>query len=187
VCELLLTGSEISHLTAAFRISILFIVLSGAIHGVFAPALSRSAAAPAPLLPVLRVYGKSIGIALLVLGPPLAIGILFPGAVMTVFGEEFRDGSGALRWLLVIQFLSLLMGPVPHLLLMTGHTVFLARIGIAKFALVTLLSLVLIPRCGGLGMVVAMGIAFLGEELAGVAYTLLKMRRTSASTEAGIP
>jgi hypothetical protein len=70
---------------------------------------------------------------------------------------------------------------------MTGHTVFLARIGIAKFALVTLLSLVLIPRCGGLGMVVAMGIAFLGEGLAGVAYTLLKMRRTSASTEAGIP
>lgn len=187
VCELLLPGSEVSHLTAAFRISILFIVLSGAIHGVFAPALSRSAAAPAPLLPVLRVYGKSIGIALLVLGPPLAIGILFPGAVMTVFGEEFRDGSGALRWLLVIQFLSLLMGPVPHLLLMTGHTVFLARIGIAKFALVTLLSLVLIPRCGGLGMVVAMGIAFLGEGLAGVAYTLLKMRRTSASTEAGIP
>ncbi len=75
---------------------------------------------------------------------------------MTVFGEEFRDGSESLRWLLIIQFLSLLMGPVPHLLLMTGHTAFLARIGIVKFALVTLLSIVLIPRCGSIGMVIAM-------------------------------
>ncbi len=53
ICEFLRPGSEVSHLTAAFRISILFIVLSGAIHGVFAPALSRSAAAPSPLRPVL--------------------------------------------------------------------------------------------------------------------------------------
>lgn len=186
ICEFLRPGSEVSHLTAAFRISILFIVLSGAIHGVFAPALSRSAAAPSPLRPVLRVYGKSIGIALLVLGPPLAVGVLFPGTVMTVFGEEFRDGSESLRWLLIIQFLSLLMGPVPHLLLMTGHTAFLARIGIVKFALVTLLSIVLIPRCGSIGMVIAMGIAFLGEGLAGVTYALLKMRRPSGSPEAGV-
>jgi O-antigen/teichoic acid export membrane protein len=185
ICESLLPAAVVSHLTAAFRISILFIVLSGAIHGVFAPALSRSAAEPSPLRPVLRVYGKSIGIALLVLGLPLAIGILFPGTVMSVFGEEFRDGAAALRWLLFVQFLSLLMGPVPHLLLMTGHTVFLARIGIVKFALVTLLSILLVPRLGGTGMVAAMGIAFLGEGLAGVAYALLKMRRLSGSSEAG--
>lgn len=179
ICEILHPGPEVSHLTAAFRISILFIVLSAAIHGVFAPALSRSAEEPSPFRPVMRVYGKSILIALLVLGPPLAIGVFFPGTVMSIFGEEFRDGAESLRWLLIIQFISLLMGPVAHLLLMTGHTVFLARIGIVKFALVSLLSVLLIPRCGGIGMVIAMGIAFLGEGLAGVIYAVLKMRRPS--------
>jgi len=187
ICEVLRPASEVSHLTAAFRVSILFVVLSGAIHGVFAPALSRSAEEPSPLRPVLRVYVRSIVIALLVLGAPLAIGVAFPGAAMSIFGDEFRNGAASLRWLLVIQFLSLLMGPVSHLLLMTGHTVFLARIGIVKFALVTLLSTLLVPRWGGLGMVAAMGVAFLGEGLAGVAYAVLKMRRHSATPEHGNP
>lgn len=185
LCEILRPAAEVSHLTAAFRISILFIVLSGAIHGVFAPALSRSAEFAHPLRPVMRVYGRSIGIAVAVLGLPLAFGIAFPGWIMTVFGAEFHDGAPALRLLLVVQFLSLVMGPVPHLLLMTGHTAFLARIGMVKFVAVVLLSLVLIPAYGGIGMVGAMGIGFLGEGLAGFAYAVMRMRALEGRKEAG--
>ncbi len=176
ICEATRPAAEVSHLTAAFRIAILFIVLSGAIHGVFAPALSRSAELSRPLGPVMRVYGKSIGIALLTLAPALVVGIAFPDWVMSIFGGEFRDGAGALRLLLVVQLLSLLMGPVPYLLLMTGHSAFLARLGVVKFLLVVLLSLLLIPRMGGNGMVLAMGIAFLGEGIIGIAYAVSKMR-----------
>lgn len=176
ICDVLLPAAEVSHLTAAFRVSILFVVLSGAIHSVFAPALSRAAERERPLAPVMKVYGKSIAIALLVLGVPIVIGMIFPETVMTVFGEEFRDGAGALRLLLLVQLISLMMGPVPYLLLMTGHTTFLARLGVLKLVLVVGLSFILIPKMGGVGMVVAMGIAFLGEGILGVAYAVAKMK-----------
>lgn len=183
ICEFLRPAAEVSHLTAAFRISILFVVISGAIHSVFAPALSRNAELARPLRPVMEVYGRSIAIALAVLGVPLAFGIGFPGLVMSVFGDEFHDGAGPLRLLLVVQLLCLLVGPVPYLLLMTGHTAFLARIGIVKFVLIVLLSLFLIPKYGGEGMVVAMGIGFLAEGLVGVAYAVKKMRALEAQKE----
>jgi len=185
ICEVTRPAAEVSHLTTAFRVSILFVVLSGAIHSVFAPALSRTAEMKNPLRPVMKVYGKSIAIALLTLGLPIAIGMGFPEKVMTVFGEEFRDGAGALRLLLFVQLLSLMMGPVPHLLLMTGHTDFLARLGILKLVTVVGLSFLLIPRYGGNGMIVAMGIAFLGEGIIGVAYAVGKMgNRESREEEA---
>jgi len=174
--ELTRPAAEVSHLTAAFRISILFVVLSSAIHGVFAPALSRSAELPNPLRPVFMVYGKAILIALAVLALPLGFGIAFPGPVMSVFGDEFDDGAAPLRLLLLVQLASLIFGPVPHLLLMTGHTVFLARIGIVKFISIVVLSLLFIPRYGGSGMVYAMGISFVGEEIAGLLYAYRKLK-----------
>lgn len=185
ICELTRPPEEVSHLTAAFRIAILFIVLSGAIHGVFAPALSRSAELARPLRPVLQVYGKAIFIALLALGLPLGFGILFPEWVMNVFGGEFKDGAEALRLLLILQLLSLLMGPVPHLLLMTGHTAFLARLGIGKLAVVVALSSWLIPQQGGVGMVIAMGVGFLCEGLVGVGYAVWQMKKLERKDEAG--
>ncbi len=176
IMEMTRPAAEVSHLTTAFRIGILFIVLGSGIHSVFAPALSRSAELPNPFAPVFKVHGKAIAITLAALGLPLGIGIAFPETVMLIFGESFRDGAGALRLLLIVQLLSLCLGPVPYLLLMTGHTAFLARIGVAKFAVATVLSFLLIPRFGGSGMVAAMGIAFLGEGLIGIAYAMIKLR-----------
>ncbi|NLT69820.1 MAG: lipopolysaccharide biosynthesis protein [Verrucomicrobiaceae bacterium] len=174
--ELTRPAAEVSHLTAAFRISILFAVLSSAIHSVFAPALSRSAELPDPLRPLFRVYGKAILIALVALALPLGLGIAFPERVMSIFGEEFLDGVAPLRLLLLLQLVSLILGPVPHLLLMTGHTVFLARTGIVKFLATVILSFFFIPRYGGSGMVYAMGLAFVGEDIAGLLHAFRKLR-----------
>lgn len=176
ICEVTLPAAEVSHLTAAFRIAILFIVISGTIHGVFAPALSRNAELDDPLRPVMGVYGKAIGIALLSLGLPLLLGMIFPEWIMSIFGGDFKDGASPLRMLLFVQTLSLMMGPVAHLLLMTGHTSFLARLGLMKLLVVIGLSLLLVPKWGGLGMVAAMGIGFLLEGTIGVAYAVWKMR-----------
>lgn len=181
--ELMRPAAEVSYLTTAFRIAILFIVLASAIHGVYAPALSRSAELEKPFAPVFRVYGKAIGIALVALCLPLGFGIAFPEVVMSVFGESFRAGAEALRLLLLIQLISLVLGPVSHLLLMTGHTAFLARLGIAKFVAAVLLSFLFIPRFGGIGMVAAMGIAFITEEIIGLGYAVIKLRQPSHSME----
>ncbi|MBP9225529.1 MAG: hypothetical protein KBF76_16780 [Verrucomicrobiales bacterium] len=181
--EMTRPAPEVSHLTAAFRISILFIVLSAAIHSVFAPALSKSAELPNPLRPVLHVYGKAILIALLALIVPLGVGIVFPELVMSIFGTDFVEGADALRMLLLIQLISLIFGPVPHLLLMTGHTVFLARIGVVKFLSVALLSFLWIPKFGGMGMVFAMGISFIAEEIAGLTFAFYKLKKQRNVTE----
>jgi len=175
--------AEVSHVTTAFRISILFLVLAAAIHSVFAPSLSRNAELPRPCGPVLRVYGKSVLIALATLGLPLAFGIAFPEMVMSVFGADFVQGAEVLRLLLLVQLASLLLGPVPHLVLMTGHTAFLARLGAVKFALAAGLSLLLVPRLGGSGMVIAMGIAFIGEEIVGLGYVVAKLRSLNRNAE----
>lgn len=176
-------AAEVSHVTTAFRIGILFLVLASAIHSVFAPALSRAAEAASPLGPVFRTYGKAVAIASATLAAPLGFGILFPGLVMSVFGEGFRDGAEVLRLLLLVQLASLLLGPVPHLVLMTGHTSFLARIGFAKFGIAVLLAAALVPKFGGIGMVAAMGIAFVGEEIAGLAFVAWKLRARNRSPE----
>ncbi|MCB1228981.1 MAG: oligosaccharide flippase family protein [Verrucomicrobiae bacterium] len=170
-------AAEVSYITTAFRISILFLVLASAIHSVFAPSLSKCAELPRPFGPVFRVYLKAIFFALATLCIPLFVGILFPEMVMSVFGESFRNGASALRLLLIVQLISLSLGPMPHLLLMTGHTGFLAKLSIGKFVITTLLALILIPRTGGLGMIVAMGIAFIVEELIGLTYAIVKLRK----------
>lgn len=176
ICDRLLPPSEISHLTAAFRVAILFVVLSSAIHSVFAPALSRSAESPKPLVPVMRVFWKAGLIALGTLILPLAFGILFPSETMALFGEEFRSGADILYWLLIFQLLYLLLGPMAYLLLMTGQTVFLARLGVVKLILTITLSALLIPRYSGLGMVAALGIGGLAEAVIGIGYALWKMK-----------
>ncbi len=176
ICEQTRPAAEIAHLTAAFRISLLFVVISVAIHSVFAPALSRSAEESAPLRPVMRVYGKAIAIALLTLALPLAVGMALPGPIMSIFGADFAEGAGHLRLLLLLQLLSLIMGPVPYLLLMTGHSRFLAKLGVLKLVISVGLSALLVPGIGPTGMIAAMGVAFLGEGVVGVAYAVAKMR-----------
>ncbi|MBP6602693.1 MAG: polysaccharide biosynthesis C-terminal domain-containing protein, partial [Verrucomicrobiales bacterium] len=93
------------------------------------------------------------------------------------------EGADALRMLLLIQLISLIFGPVPHLLLMTGHTVFLARIGVVKFLSVALLSFLWIPKFGGMGMVFAMGISFIAEEIAGLTFAFYKLKKQRNVTE----
>lgn len=183
ILEVTRPAAEVAYITTAFRISILCIVLSAAIHGVFAPVMSRAALLPDPRRALFRVYGKAVLITLGTLAIPLAIGIGMPGTVMSIFGESFRNGADALRLLLIAQLITVCIGPVPQLLLMTGHASMLAVLGVLKLITGVVLSALLIPHYGGVGMVIGMGIAFVAEEIVGLGYALAKLRRP-ANTEA---
>lgn len=124
-----------------------------------------------------RAYGKAIVLTLMALGVPLFIGILFPGTVMSVFGEDFREGASTLRLFLIVNLISLSLGPVLQLLVMTDNSQILPRTGIFKILLTTGLSLVLIPRMGAVGLVIAMGVAALLEEAVGLIYIIFKCRK----------
>lgn len=175
--------AEVAYITTAFRISILFFVLSHAIHGVFAPALSTSADMPNPFRPVFRVYFKAIAITLAALILPLGFGIAFPEVVMSIFGNSFKNGADALRLLLILQLVTVCLGPVLQLLLMTGHTVLMARLGVLKIIFGVALSLILIPRFGGVGMVVALGVTSIAEEVFGLGYAVVMLKKSSLVVE----
>ncbi|MEM9016339.1 MAG: hypothetical protein AAGC68_04950 [Verrucomicrobiota bacterium] len=171
---------EVAYVTTSFRISILFTILAGAIHGVFAPQLSKAALNSENPGEIWRVYRRSTILTLLCLATPFAIGIILPDFVMSVFGEEFRAGAGTLRLLLIAGFLTLCLGPMLHLLLMTGNTRLLASLGSIKLFLVTVLSFLFVPEYGGIGMVCIMGGVFLIEAAAGLFLVALQIRNQSA-------
>lgn len=178
-------SAEIAYVTTSFRISILFAILAAAIHGVFAPQLSRAASLPNNSKGVWKVYRKTTGITLLILSLPFGIGIVFSDTVMAIFGEQFRAGAEVLRLLLISGAIALCLGPMLQLLLMTGNTKFLAKLGVMKLLLVSVLSAVLIPRFGGLGMVVAMAVAFFLEEVTGLLFVGRQLKRKSSEPVAG--
>ncbi len=172
---------EVAYVTTSFRISILFLVLAAAMHSVFSPQLSRAASISGNSREIFKVYGKATGITLLALVVPLSIGIAFPEWVMSLFGEQFRAGADNLRILLISGLLSLCLGPTLQLLLMTGNTRIMAKLGLIKLLLASGLSILLIPRFGGMGMVIAMSVAFFLEEVVGIVYVAIRLNRQKTS------
>ncbi len=177
-------AAEVAYVTTSFRISILCAILAAAIHGVFAPQLSRAAAIPGNAKGVWKVYRRTTFMTLLALAIPYGIGIAFPDWVMSIFGQEFRAGASTLRFLLISGLVTLGLGPMLQLLLMTGNTVILARLGVVKLVLVSVLSAALIPKFGGNGMVIAMAVAFLLEEIAGLLYVGRQLQQKSTEPRA---
>lgn len=91
-----------------------------------------------------------------VLAFPIAFGLfLFGHQFLLLFGPSFVVGLPALRILVLAQFLSISMGPVGILLVMTGRER-LAMIGFASGAIVNVgLAFLLIPRLGVEGAALA--------------------------------
>lgn len=176
--DFLRPAEEVAYVTTSFRISILFAILATAIHGVFAPQLSKATAIPGNGREVGKVYLKITGITLLTLLVPYTIGIAFPDWVMSIFGKNFRAGADTLRLLLATGLFAIALGPILQLLLMIGKTRWMARLGILKLSLVTILSALLIPRYGGIGMVIAMATAFAIEEITGIILAYRHLRNT---------
>lgn len=180
--DMLRPPEEVAYVTTSFRISILFAILAIAIQSVFAPQLSRATAISGNGKKIAKIYLRITGITLLTLVIPYAIGIAFPTRVMSIFGENFIAGAPTLRLLLATGFFALCFGPIHQLLLMMGKTTWMARLGVLKLSLVTILAILLIPRFGGIGMVIAMAGAFTVEEVTGLvlAWRHLRNRRTDS-------
>lgn len=177
---------EVSYISTAYRISILFAVLTGAIHSVFAPDLSLASEVRGNRKTVFKVYWKATFAALGSLCVPVSLGILFPDLIMSIFGESFRAGSDELRALLLLFVFSLCIGPVYELLLMIGKTDLLMRLGFLKLSLVVVLSFLLIPGLGGFGMVAALAIGVITEEIIGLFLANRHLRKEALAETTGV-
>jgi O-antigen/teichoic acid export membrane protein len=102
-----------------------------------------------------RIARKSAKLMAVLASPVLAIFVLFPGRVMTMFGPEFARGAPLLTILAIGQFVNVATGSVGWLLIMCGYER-LMRDNIAVCAALGLaLNLLLIPPFGVVGAAIA--------------------------------
>jgi len=98
---------------------------------------------------------QSAGLVFWVTLPLACILFLFPGPVMSFFGDEFRAGALVLIILTVGQFVNAAVGPVGLLLQMTGKQVLLQNIMISVTITNIILNIILIPRYGIVGAAIS--------------------------------
>jgi O-antigen/teichoic acid export membrane protein len=89
--------------------------------------------------------------------PVLAVFVLFPRTVLSLFGPQFPEASTVLVVLAGAQFLNVLTGSVGYLLIMSGHEKLMRDIVIAAALFNVLLNALLIPPVGIEGAAVATG------------------------------
>lgn len=81
--------------------------------------------------------------------------IVFPNAVLEIFGRDFAGGATVLRILALGQFANVAAGSVGYLLLMSGHEKVQRNNVIFVTGLNALLNVILIPKYGMVGAAVA--------------------------------
>jgi O-antigen/teichoic acid export membrane protein len=107
--------------------------------------------------------------------PFLALLILAPGWVLSLFGPDFTPGAPALAILAVGQFVNVATGSVGYLLIMTGHEKIVRNNAIVSTVLYVILQAVLVPRYGIIGAALATGIVLAGKNLALAALVYWKL------------
>jgi O-antigen/teichoic acid export membrane protein len=111
---------------------------------------------------------------LLVATPVLIIMLLFPGVLLGLFGEQYRQAEFMLQIMVVGQFVNVVTGSVGNLLNMTGHEKDMRNILLITGILAVLLSFTLIPLYGPVGAAFATSIALASQNL--FAVLLVKKR-----------
>jgi O-antigen/teichoic acid export membrane protein len=93
--------------------------------------------------------------------------IVFSRDILALFGPSFPVAAPAAAILIGCQVLSMALGPIGSVLLVTGLERVLFRNAAVAFAMVLCLSLLLIPTHGAIGAAVASGAAVLFRAVAG--------------------
>ena len=119
----------------------------------------------APIFSVLHSQGriaelevmakKSVVLILFFAGPFLLILLVFPGWVMSWFGERFRDGGALLSIIAIGQFINAATGSVGYLLMMSGKERVLRNITAIVALIAIILNLILVPILGTTGAAIA--------------------------------
>lgn len=128
----------------------------GALHRI-GPAARRTSV-------ILALFGVVPGIIIL----------LFSNTLLSLFGHEFTAGALALRILICGQIIQAMLGPVGQLMIMTGLDRYSLVNSLIGAVLVTILSVVLIPRFGIEGAAIAAAVTGVWRALAATAIVWLK-------------
>ena len=153
----------------AFKVAFISSFLLTTINTVISPRIAKLSAEQnkEELRKLVRKVSKIlfIGASLIFLGT-----ILNMDLILSLFGQEFTQGTLALALLLVGQFISSYSGPVAILLQMTGHEKIFMYISIAAMLINVVLNLILIPKYGYVGAAAASAFTLIFNNLCCVYY-----------------
>lgn len=142
------------------------------VNQIFSPIISELHAAENRV--VLQQLYSTLTKWILILTLPLAITlIVFARGLMLVFGTSFAPGATVVAIGTLGQVFNCAVGSVGYLLLMSGNQAEFIRIQAANALFLLVLNLILVPRIGILGAVVAMAITTLSTN----AWELSSVRR----------
>lgn len=152
-------GKEVAIFSAAVRIALLAAFVLHSMTGIFLPRFSGLIASR-KLGDLERVARQSITLAALCVMPLWIAALLFPGQVLTLFGEEFRGGASILMVVFTGQMLFGIFGVGGEILTMGGHERLVRRINFLSLLVCFIACLLLVPGYGGMGAALAVCAAY---------------------------
>jgi len=111
--------------------------------------------------------------------PVVVILFLFPQLVLGLYGEEFASGGVVLRVLVFGQLLSIMMGAVGSLLMVTGHEKILLNVLTASAILNIVGNVLLIPELGAVGAAISTAVSLLFMTVLSYSQVLMKLKINS--------
>ncbi len=112
------------------------------------------------------IYNKANALALILAIPLCIIFVIYSSELLSIFGAEFKSASSLLVVLALIALFEVAMGPMWLCLSMVGKEKTVSIILAFAAVLNIILNLLLIPRYGAMGAVIASGITVLAFRLA---------------------
>jgi O-antigen/teichoic acid export membrane protein len=110
-----------------------------------------------------RVARQSIMLVALCIIPLWIAVLLFPGQVLALFGDEFRQGATVLVVVFTGQMLFGILGVGGEILMMGGHERLVRRINLFSLSLCFTACLLFVPGHGSKGAAVAISLAYVGH------------------------
>lgn len=155
-------AKEVAIFNAAVRIALLGAFLLHSMVSILLPKLSELVAR-GRLDDLEREASHSILILALCIAPLWISVLIFPGQMLALFGEEFRQGAAVLMVVFTGQMLFGIFGVGGEILMMGGYERLVRRIDYLSLSLCFAACLLLVPAHGGMGAAVAISLAYVGH------------------------
>ncbi|HXU93487.1 MAG TPA: oligosaccharide flippase family protein [Gallionella sp.] len=153
---------EVAIFNVTVRIALLGAFLLHSMVSIFLPRFSELIAS-GRLADLKRVSGQSIMLVALCVIPLWVAVLLFPAPILTLFGEEFRQGAAVLIVTFTGQMLFGIFGVGGEILLMGGHEHLVRRINFMSLLLCFASCLLFVRDHGAMGAAVAISLAYVGH------------------------
>lgn len=166
-------AKEVAIFSAAARIALLGAFLLHSMVSILLPKFSGPIASGRPG-ELESAASHSALVAALCIAPLWIAVLLFPGQMLALFGEEFREGAAVLMVVFTGQMLFGIFGVGGEILMMGGNDRMIRRANSLSLLLCFAACLLLVPAHGSMGAAVAICLAYAGH--AAICQLYLKRR-----------